>query len=61
VEVSQEALEVVHFMDRALHKVETFLNLLHQVQVQGVALDFNMMDRLIMVAQVAVQGLQYLQ
>jgi hypothetical protein len=41
--------------------VETFLNLLHQVQVQVVALGFNLMDLKIMVVQVGVQVLQFLQ
>ena len=52
---------VVRTMVQVLHKVETFLNLLHQVQVQVVAQGFNLMGLKIMVVQVAVQGLQFLQ
>jgi hypothetical protein len=61
VEVNQAARVVVRTMVQVLHKVETFLNLLHQVQVQVVALGFNLMDLKIMVVQVGVQVLQFLQ
>jgi hypothetical protein len=48
-------------MDQALHKAGAFLSLLHQVQLQVVALDFKMTDLKIMVVQLVVQVLQYLQ
>ena len=52
---------VVHIMDQVLHKAGTFLNPLHLLLALVVVEDFNMMALKIMVAQVVVQVLQYLQ